>query len=30
VPYVYRPQELKVYLYSVRVEHAIKKMVRTD
>ena len=25
MPYLYRPQELKVYLYSVRVEHAIKR-----
>ena len=25
-----RPQKPKVYLYSVRVEHATKKMVRTD
>ena len=26
--YLYRSQESKVYLYSIRIEHAAKKMVR--
>ena len=28
--YLYRSQESKVYLYSIRIEHAAKKMVRID